>query len=125
MAIKIQTRKTEIPIEIGHLKFAFDVSDDSIQKFREQALEVEKEFHSISVDEDDEKALEQAKAVLKKGFDMMLGDGAFEQIYKLSPSIMLCMDYFVQVVQGINEEVHKLGIGSPQDKRQKYLRKRK
>ncbi|TMZ64705.1 hypothetical protein EMG21_29245, partial [Klebsiella pneumoniae] len=80
MAIKIQTEKPEIPVEIGNLRFSFDVSDESIKKFRKEALEVQKEFHSITVSEDDDEALEQAKSVLKRGFELILGEGAFEKI---------------------------------------------
>lgn len=126
MAIKIQTKKTEIPIEIGELKFAFDVSDESIQNFREEALRIQKEFHEIGPDVDDEKALEQAKAVLKKGFDMMLGEGAFEKIYKLSPSVVICAQYFSQLVQGIEVELQNMGFSeSQQEIAQKYIRKKK
>jgi len=126
MAIKIQTKKPEIPVEIGELKFTFDVSDESIQSFREEALRIQKEFHEIGHDVDDEKALEQAKAVLKKGFDMMLGEGAFEKIYKLSPSVMICAQYFAQIVQGIEVELQNMGFSeSQQEIAQKYIRKKK
>lgn len=126
MAIKIQTEKPEIPVEIGDLKFSFDLSDESIQKFRKEALEVQKEFHSITISEDDEEALEQAKSVLKRGFDMMLGEGSFEKIYELSPSVMICAQYFVQIVQGIEVELQNMGFSeSQQEIAQKYIRKKK
>ena len=126
MAIKIQTKKPEIPVEIGELKFTFDVSDESIQNFREEALRIQKEFNDIGPDIDDEKALEQAKVVLKKGFYMMLGEGAFEKIYELSPSVMICAQYFAQIVQGIEDELKNMGFPeSQQEVAQKYIRKKK
>lgn len=126
MAIKIQAKKTEIPVEIGELKFAFDVSDESIQNFREEALRIQKEFHEIGPDVDDEKALEQAKNILKHGFDMMLGEGSFEKIYELSPSVMICAQYFAQIVQGIEVELQNMGFSeSQQEIAQKYIRKKK
>lgn len=113
-------------MEIGELKFTFDVSDESIKNFREEALRIQKEFHEIGPDVDDEKALEQAKAVLKKGFDMMLGEGAFEKIYELSPSVMICAQYFAQIVQGIEVELQNMGFSeSQQEIAQKYIRKKK
>ena len=126
MAIKIQTKKPEIPVEIGELKFAFDVSDESIQNFREEALRIQKEFHEIGSDVDDEKALEQAKNILKQGFDMMLGEGSFEKIYELSPSVVICAQYFAQIVQGIEDELKNMGFSeSQQEIAQKYIRKKK
>lgn len=126
MAIKIQTRKAEIPVEIGELKFTFDVSDESIKSFREEALRIQKEFHEIGHDVDDEKALEQAKNVLKHGFDMMLGEGSFEKIYELSPSVMICAQYFAQLVQGIEVELQNMGFSeSQQEIANQYIPKKK
>lgn len=126
MAIKIQTEKPEIPVEIGYLKFSFDLSDESIKKFRKEALEVQKEFHSITVSEDDEEALEQAKSVLKRGFELILGEGAFEKIYDMSPSVMTCMNYFVQLEEGIEQELKERGISQDQvEKAKKYIRNKK
>lgn len=126
MAIKIQTQKPEIPVEIGDLKFTFDVSDESIKQFREEALKAQKEFHSIDIDEDDDMALEKAKEVIKRGYETILGKGAFEKIYELSPSVMICMQYFVQIVQGIEEELRNMGFSQTQkDLAKKYLAKKK
>ena len=126
MAIKIQTEKTEIPVEIGNLKFSFDVSDESIKKFRREALEVQKEFHSISVSKNDDEALEQAKGALKRGFDFMLGEGAFEKIYDLSPSVIACMNYFVQLQEGIEQELKERGYPQNKiEKAKKYIRNKK
>lgn len=124
MAIKIQTKKPEIPIEIGDLKFSFDVTDESIKKFREKAVEIQKEFHSIGKTDDDNVALEKVKDVLKRGFDLMLGKGTFEKIYDLSPSIMICMDYFVQIVEGIEQELqNRRYTDTPKENVEKYLKK--
>ena len=126
MAIKIQTEKPEIPVEIGNLRFSFDLSDESIKKFRKEALEVQKEFHSITVSEDDEEALEQAKSVLKRGFELILGEGSFEKIYDMSPSVMTCMNYFVQLEEGIEQELKERGISQDQvEKAKKYIRNKK
>lgn len=126
MAIKIQTQKPVIPIEIGPHNFEFDVSDESIKNLRKEALKAQKEFHSISVNEDDDKALEQAREVLERAYDLFFGKGAFEKIYELSPSIMICMQYFVEIVEGIETELNKRGLSpSAQEKAMKYLAKKK
>ena len=126
MAIKIQTQKTEIPVEIGELNFNFDVSDDGIKQFRINATNIQKEFHSIGKSVDDEKAIEQAKDVLGRGFEILLGKDSFDEIYNLHPSIMTCMNYFVQLVSGIEQELQNMGLSqSQQDLARKYIAQNK
>jgi hypothetical protein len=126
MAIKIQTQKTEIPVEIGDLKFSFNVSDESIKKFRNEAIKVQKELEEIAISDNDDQALEQAKEALKRGFEIMLGEGSFKKIYDISPSLVLCMQYFVQIAIGIDEELKNMGFSQSQkDLAKKYLAQKK
>lgn len=125
LAIRIQTEKPVIPIELGDLKFEFDVSDESVKKFREDATKVQKELTNITV-EDEDKALELTKDVLKRGYDLILGEGAFEKVYNLSPSVLITMKYLEQIVEGIAAELKALGFEqSSQEKAKKYLAKKK
>lgn len=126
MSIKIQTQKPEIPVEIGDLKFSFDVSDESIKKFRNEAIKVQKELEEIAISDNDDEALEQAKEALKRGFEIMLGEGSFKKIYDISPSLVLCMQYFVQIAIGIEEELKNMGFSQSQkDLAKKYLAQKK
>lgn len=126
MAIKIQTQKPEIPVEIGDLKFSFNVSDESIKKFRNEAIKVQKELEEIAISDNDDQALEQAKEALKRGFEIMLGEGSFKKIYDISPSLVLCMQYFVQIAIGIDEELKNMGFPQSQkDLAKKYLAQKK
>ncbi|MEN0648917.1 DUF6673 family protein [Caldifermentibacillus hisashii] len=126
MAIKIQTQKPEIPVEIGDLKFSFNVSDESIKKFRNEAIKVQKELEEIAISDNDDQALEQAKEALKRGFEIMLGEGSFKKIYDISPSLVLCMQYFVQIAIGIDEELKNMGFSQSQkDLAKKYLAQKK
>ncbi|MEK0285916.1 hypothetical protein [Caldifermentibacillus hisashii] len=126
MAIKIQTQKPEIPVEIGDLKFSFDVSDESIKKFREEAIKVQKELENLAISDNEDKALEQAKEVLKRGFEVMLGKDSFEKIYEISPSVIVCMDYFIQLAGGIEEELRNMGFSkSQQELAKKYIQSKK
>ena len=120
MAIKIEKKQTEIPIEIGDLKFAFDVTDESIQRFRENAIKIQQELEVI---DDEEEDFNKAKDILKKGFDVILGDGAFERVYQMTPSIPYLLNYFIQLVDGLTEEIND--IGAIQERANKYLRKKK
>jgi len=120
LAIKIEKKQTEIPIEIGDLKFAFDVTDESIQRFRENAIKIQQELEAI---DDEEEDFNKAKDILRKGFDVILGDGAFEEVYQMTPSIPYLLNYFVQLVDGLTEELND--IGAFQERANKYLRKKK
>lgn len=125
MAIKIQTEKPTIPVEIGKLRFEFDVSDESIKNFYEKSFETFKEIETIEVDEDEEEEVifEKAKDILKKSFDLMLGEGAFVQIYELSPSIFILTNYYKQLYEGISEELEKMGFTESQvEKAKKYIK---
>lgn len=126
MAIKIQTKDTDIPVEIGELKFTFDGSDESVVEFRKWASEKRKELAAIEdkarKEENEEKAMAEMKELLKVIFDKMLGKNAFDQIYELSPSITIMANYFQQLSIGIGEELESRAPDSTiQKKAKKYL----
>ncbi len=126
MAIKIQTQDTFIPIELGDLTLKFHVTDESIINFRKEALKVQLEFEKFTKSEDDEEMMVQAKGALKRGLDIFFGDGAFEKVYDISPSIVITMNYFEQMVKGITSELNKMGLSESQAvKAKKYLAKNK
>lgn len=126
MAIIIQTEQPVIPVQLGALAFEFNVSDESVKDFRKNALKTQKELESLSISNDDEQSLEQAKDVLRRGFDLMLGEGAFDQIYKQTPSVVIVMKYLAQIGEGIAEELNKMGFTeSQQEKAKKYLASKK
>ena len=119
--IKIQLETPAIPVEIGKLKFEFNTSDESIQAFRDNAYLIKDEIEIAGTTEGDE--FEEAKDILQKGFDLMLGEGAFEKIYKQTPSVMSVTKYFVQLTQSITQELNKMGLSeTQQQKAQKYVK---
>lgn len=126
MAVKIQTQKASIPVEIGDLEFGFSVTDESIDNFRKNAKAVQEELKGIDYESlSDDEAIAQSKEALKKGFDMFLGEGAFEKIYEQTPSVIMLMDYFVAVSEGIDVELNKImNKGNIQDKAKRYLQEK-
>lgn len=126
MAVKIQTQKASIPVEIGDLEFDFSVTDESIDNFRKNAKAVQEELKGIDYESlSDDEAIAQSKEALKKGFDMFLGEGAFEKIYEQTPSVIMLMDYFVAVSEGIDVELNKImNKGNIQDKAKRYLQEK-
>lgn len=126
MAIKIEEKKPEIPVEIGPLKFAFVLTDESVLRFRKKGEEIQRELEKVELlEEDDEKALEKLKDALHRGFDFFLGDGAFEKIYELTPSVLYLKDYFLQLVDGLYDEIEAQGaFEAVRERAEKYIRKR-
>lgn len=120
MAIKIQTEKPVIPIEIGNLTFEFEITDENVKRFHLTQDEIKKEFEQIKGDD-----YEKARETIKKAFDYILGDGAFEKIYELSPSIIVVSKYLNAVAEGLKEEIPKRTGITQQQKAQKYIRNKK
>lgn len=124
MAIRIEEQKPEIPVEIGELKFTFKVTDEAVLNFRKESLRLKEELEKIQEAEEDEMNVEKVRELLRQGFDAFLGEGAFEKIYEMSPSVMIVSRYFAQLVLGISEEIERMGADKALEKRaKKYLQR--
>lgn len=124
MAIKIKKQETFIPIEVGDVKLKFDYNDNSLTEVRTELLKTQKKIGRIEGDEMDEKAVEDAKEILTEAMDAMFGEGAFEKLYEMTPSIIVVLEYFSLMVDGITEELRKKGLETDIEQRQnKYLNK--
>jgi len=124
MAIRIEEQKPEIPVEIGELKFTFKVTDEAVLNFRKESLRLKEELEKIQAAEEDETNVEKVRELLRQGFDAFLGEGAFEKIYEMSPSVMVISRYFAQLVLGISDEIERMGADKALEKRaKKYLQR--
>lgn len=117
MAIKIQTRQTGIPVFIGDLQFNFDTSDESIKALLGNHQKVVDEISNIKEGDD-----EGVKKALKKGFDLLLGEGSFKKVYNQTPSTIECTRQLFELLQGISQEFSSLNGMTQQEKVQKYLK---
>lgn len=127
MAIKIQTRQTGIPVEIGDKTFYFETSDENIKNLRKNYQQVIKELEAIEKDVEemsDEDTLEATKDVLRKGYELFLGKGSFDEIYAMSPSVTNMSYYFIQIAEGIQEELEKMTTETQKEKIDRYLAKK-
>lgn len=124
MAIRIEEQKPEIPVEIGELKFSFKVTDEAVLNFRKESLRLKEELEKIQAAEEDETNVEKVRELLRQGFDAFLGEGAFEKIYEMSPSVMVVSRYFTQLVLGISDAIERMGADKALEKRaKKYLQR--
>lgn len=70
-----------------------------------------------------EESLDRVKEVLRKGFDLILGEGAFDKLYDMTPSVVVLMKYFEQLAAGLTDELNAIGAFKAIDRRaQKYLK---
>lgn len=121
MAIIIQTQETLIPITLGKLQFTFDASDKAIEQFEKNAHVILKEIETVS---QGNATNDDAKAILARGYDMVLGEGAFEKVYEQTPSLVRATNQFMQLMQAIADEISNLSlVSTQQQKAEQYLRK--
>lgn len=126
--IKIQTAIPEIPIEIGELKFSFSLTDENILRFRDQATGIAARIQSVELDDDeddDAKIMKKMHEVLQVGFDFVLGEGAFAEIYKVTPSVSFLLSYFSQLLTGVTEELDNIQNADESSKANRYTRRSK
>lgn len=121
MVIKIETRKTGIPVHIGELEFTFDTSDKAVEGLLQKHESVVKKITAIKDGDND-----GAKKALREGFDLLLGTGSFEQIYTQTSSTIECIKYLYALLEAITDEFAAINpIASQQVKAQQYLKKKK
>lgn len=123
MAIKIQTKQTFIPIEIGdELTLKFDLSDEAMLNLEKKVTDVQRSFAEVDENDSDEEAIEKVKNIIRSAFDEIFGEGTFDKVYAISPSTLIVAEYFMQIAQGLQKEMRERGfITTSQDKVEKYL----
>lgn len=122
MSINIKKQDTFIPVVVGDVELKFHFEDDSMTKVRNTLLRTQKEIGRIEGDDWTDKEVEKAKAILTKAMDSMFEEGAFEKLYAMTPSVIIVLDYFRLMVDGVTEELSKKGIASDEgDIAKKYL----
>jgi len=108
MAIKIQLEELIIPVTIGELKFEVDTSDTSIKTLRKKAFQMEAKIKEIEkiAETSEEEAEKEVELYLQDSFDALLGEGAFEKIYKQTPALKSLAKYFIKLIEGLEKEIN-------------------
>lgn len=126
MSIKIQTKDSFIPIELGDQLIKFHITDDAFLKIQKGHEKMEKEIESIEEPDDSQEKIEKMKEIMTKAFDFLFEKGSFEKVYSVTPSVVICVDYFNQMVDAVVEELKNRGVSpSSQQKLDKYLQNKK
>lgn len=117
-AIKLVTTKIEIPFldKDGKeaLKLHFDRSDENVERLYTnfESLKERAEEHQNS----NEESLASMREFLKDTTDSMLGEGSFDLIYDLTPSLNIIAVYLYQIAIGIKEELESEQIEALEEK---------
>lgn len=123
--IIIQTDKPVIPIELGELLLEFPTDDKSVENFKKTMPEFHNEIKDLKF-ESEEEEFKATKDILERAYDSIFGKGTFKNVYKQTPSLLSCAQYFQQIGLGVVDELSALGIdATQQEKAQQYINKKK
>lgn len=122
MAIIINSNlvSTEIPVKIGKLEYKLDSSDSTFEKIQKSLTEIE----SLDTNLIDESAY---KIVSRKGFEVLFGEGCYEDIYEQTPSGIRTYSILVAILTEAQKELSEAGFKhlTTQDKAKQYIRHKK
>ncbi|AUJ85472.1 hypothetical protein CXM95_08445 [Enterococcus sp. CR-Ec1] len=108
--VKIQVKLTQLPIEIGEHTFYVDTSEKGAEAFwklvsgyASKSAKITEKVEKETITP--ERADKQAKKELERVIDQLLGDGAFEKLYELSPEYIFISEYYMEICSAVGEEL--------------------
>lgn len=108
--VKIQVKLTQLPIEIGEYTFYVDTSEKGAEAFwklvsgyASKSAKITEKVEKETITP--ESADKQAKKELERVIDQLLGDGAFEKLYELSPEYIFISEYYMEICSAVGEEL--------------------
>lgn len=128
MVRKIEIKKSYEEVEIGNKVYRVDLGDDKVKEYQDFFNDYQKEAEKLektdvtklSPSEQDEYR-ERSRELTKRTFDVILGQGAFEEIYELTGrSSIVMFDIISQVMDIINERSNEF-----KEKAKEYYTKKK
>lgn len=115
MGIKIDINSHIVPVQIGEVELEFNASDENIKRFYESYEEIEKEMEAIKGNHTLE-GHEEVKAIMRKGYDLILGEGTFDKLYSKYPSLITLVNAFMQVVIELEKAIDNMTFTKEQKK---------
>ncbi|MBK0038328.1 hypothetical protein IAE44_12420 [Enterococcus sp. S52] len=108
--VKIQVKLTQLPIEIGEHTFYVDTSEKGAEAFwklvsgyASNSAKITEKIEKETITP--ERADKQAQKELEKVINQLLGDGAFEKLYELSPDYTFISEYYMEICSAVGEEL--------------------
>lgn len=103
--IKLKKNQIEIPFvdEEGEtvLTLHFDKTDKNIDRF----FKAKDEVFGLDKEIGDTAEYSDSIEIVKKSYDAILGEGTFEKVYKINPSMPICLSYLLDIADGILENL--------------------
>lgn len=104
--IKLKKNYIGIPIVDENDRTVYEVkflmTDENIQKIYEQSEDLE-ELIEVAENED----YQSAKDFCEVAIDGLFGEGTFNELYQLSESLIITVEYFAEIVLIIRDELSK------------------
>ncbi|WP_379946466.1 DUF6673 family protein [Enterococcus devriesei] len=121
-AVDIKVERTGFPVTLAEVEFFFDCSTEHIEKYESEYVQVEKKLSELNEDN-----IESQKEALRLGYDVMLGEGAFDKLYGKVPDLIAWINAFFDLSEGIAQNIE--GFKKSQEKKAsdvktKYLKKK-
>lgn len=102
----INVNRTGFPIKIGSNEFFFDSSIEGISKYQENYLVALEAVKQLEIKDDtSEEVLKQRVEVYRQSYDIILGEGSFDKIYKEITDVIALEKAFYDIVKGIDMHV--------------------
>lgn len=122
--VKLKSKDIVIPFEDTNgevvLELSFKRDDRILVEIIESIEEVTKRFEAYEQSENF--TYETARERVKEAIDTWLGDGVFDKLFALSPSVTMVIDLVSQVLVILGEELGNI-TREKQQKINKYLKK--
>lgn len=119
--VQVEEVKSALPIEILGMQFKIPVDDEAIERYERDHLALLQEIETVT----EGTQIGAAREIMKKSYDFLLGDGAFEKIYKKCPSTLALVEPYLQIHNHFVEEIGKLNKGLSQSELAKQYVKNK
>ncbi|MGG4042125.1 hypothetical protein [Bacillus smithii] len=128
MVRKIEIKKAYEEVEIGNKIYRVDLGDDKVKEYQDFFNEYQKEAEKLEKTDvtklsplEQDEYRKRSKELTKHTFDVILGEGAFEEIYELTGrSSIVMFDIISQVMDIINERSNEF-----KEKAKEYYTKKK
>jgi hypothetical protein len=104
MVFKIETRKTDIEIEIGAVHLVYDNTDLNKKRISKIAEAFQEKAKTVETPE-------ELAVFVKESYDAVFNKGDYEALFEQTPNSEYLMGYFLKAIDYITQQINE----SPDD----------
>lgn len=122
--IKIGVQRPEIDFEIGEkFNYTYIYTDESMRKIEEGRTKILEKVQGYEATDDDLSSMDDLKELLTEGFDLLFGEGTFDELYEEYGSSITLGNVFVDTYLAVENEIEERGLDTSKKlKSEKYKR---